>query len=171
MYKFEILQGRLTADPELAPGEKKDQQNGSSDDRCSGTIAVGNVFNKEKEAQFFRWACWGHLARLMAQYGKKGKMVLVSGDPQSTYLDDPVTNTRKYYSELRVEEIRFGEDAKNQRPAAGQADVEAEIKRVLSGMSLAALQELAAQASATVTSAPAEVPATASVDDDDPFPA
>lgn len=63
--------GRLTADPEL-----KTTNTGKSVTKF--TVAVRSR-SSEKDADFFDCTTWGQPAEFLANYGKKGRIVSVSG--------------------------------------------------------------------------------------------
>ncbi|MBQ6593845.1 single-stranded DNA-binding protein [Candidatus Saccharibacteria bacterium] len=81
-----IITGNITRDPEL-----RSTTSGSS--VCSFSVAVNRTFrgtdgeNKE-EVSFIDCTAWGKLGEMIAQYGKKGSGVLVSGRLSQRSWDD-----------------------------------------------------------------------------------
>ena len=171
-FKSMELGGRLVADPEFKAGDKMDQkskdgQTVSSNDRAVGSICVQNVFRKDDEPEFFRYVAWGPQARIMANYCKKGKIVRLSGKPQSRHYDDPTTNKRQYVVELVVREVNLGEDAKSQSNGSPEAVLSAAFDQV----SPETLQKLMADALTAKEATPEQVETVQDMaDDDNPFP-
>ena len=100
------LAGRLAAAPMWTKGKKED----GSDDRCWARLAV-NRPTKDKAVDFFPICAWGARARVLAKFGKKGKIILVHGTLRTTSKLRP-DGTRDNYTEVSVGEIILGEDAK-----------------------------------------------------------
>lgn len=68
------LSGNLTRDPEL-------KEVGESH-VCNFSIAVNDYVKKENVTYFFDCAVWGHTAKYLANYGAKGRRVMVQGKLQ-----------------------------------------------------------------------------------------
>ena len=97
-----ILQGRLTADPEL-----KSTQTGTS--VCSFTLAVDRSYG-EKKADFINGVAWRNTAEFIAKYFGKGKMLIAVGELQ---VRQYTTNNgeKRYATEVIVNEANFAGDA------------------------------------------------------------
>ena len=100
-----IISGNLTRDPEL-----RSTPNGAS--VCSFTVAVNRTFrgsdgeNKE-EVSFIDCSAWGKLGEMIAQYGKRGSGVLVSGRLSQRSWEDKDTKQRRSRVEIVVEDFNF----------------------------------------------------------------
>jgi single-strand DNA-binding protein len=64
--------------------------------------------NKKETAEFHNIVAFGKQAELIAQYMKKGKGLFVDGRLQTRSWDDKATNTKKYRTEIVVENFQFG---------------------------------------------------------------
>jgi single-strand DNA-binding protein len=111
-----ILQGRLTADPEL-----KSTQTGTS--VCSFTLAVDRSYG-EKKADFINCVAWRNTAEFIAKYFGKGKMLIAVGELQ---VRQYTTNNgeKRYATEVIVNEANFAGDAakaQGAEPAAAADD-------------------------------------------------
>lgn len=80
------LVGRLTADPEL-----KQTQSGKS--VCSFTLAVNRPIVKDT-TDFINCVAWNQSAEYLANYGRKGNLVAVTGVLTSRKYDDKDGNHR-----------------------------------------------------------------------------
>lgn len=109
------LMGRLAAAPDYTKGKKAD----GSDDRCWARLAV-NRPTKEDAADFIPICAWGKRARVLAKYGKKGKVIMVHGSLRTNTKLRP-DGTHDNYTEVSVGEITLGPDAKNSTSVAEPA--------------------------------------------------
>ena len=107
-----ILTGNITRDPEL-----RTTTGGSS--VCSFTVAVNRNYRgtdgeQKEEVSFIDCSAWGKLAETIAQYGKKGNGVLVSGRLNQRAWEDKNGNKRSSV-EIVVEDFNFvgGRDGGN----------------------------------------------------------
>ena len=87
-----IITGNITRDPEL-----RTTTGGSS--VCSFTVAVNRTYRgtdgeQKEEVSFIDCSAWGKLAETIAQYGKKGNGVLVSGRLNQRAWEDKNGNKR-----------------------------------------------------------------------------
>jgi single-strand DNA-binding protein len=112
------VMGRLAADPEFTKGTKED----GSDDRCWARLAV-NRPTKDGAADFVPICAWGPRARVLSDYGKKGKVVLVMGSLRTNNKQRP-DGSYDNYTEVSVGQIVLGPDAKGKGApvAADSAD-------------------------------------------------
>ena len=100
-----IITGNITRDPELrsTPG-------GAS--VCSFSVAVNRTYrgadgeNKE-EVSFIDCSAWGKLGEMIAQYGKKGSGVLVSGRLSQRSWEDKNGGGKRSRTEIVVEDFNF----------------------------------------------------------------
>lgn len=79
-----ILQGRLTADPDL-------RQTTSGVFVCSFTVAVDRDFkdkNGEKQTDFIYVVAWRNTAEFVSKWFHKGSLILVDGSLQSRKYED-----------------------------------------------------------------------------------
>ena len=97
-----ILQGRLTADPEL-----KATQTGTS--VCSFTLAVDRSYG-EKKADFINCVAWRNTAEFIAKYFGKGKMLIAVGELQVRQYQAQ-DGSKRYATEVIVNEANFAGDA------------------------------------------------------------
>lgn len=100
-----IITGNITRDPELrsTPG-------GAS--VCSFTVAVnrtyrGNDGENKEEVSFLDCSAWGKLGEMIAQYGKKGSGVLVSGRLSQRSWEDKNGGGKRSRVEIVVEDFNF----------------------------------------------------------------
>lgn len=107
-----IITGNITRDPEL-----RTTTGGSS--VCSFTVAVNRNYRgtdgeQKEEVSFIDCSAWGKLAETIAQYGKKGNGVLVSGRLNQRAWEDKNGNKRSSV-EIVVEDFNFvgGRDSGN----------------------------------------------------------
>lgn len=105
-----ILQGRLTATPEL-----KQTQNGAA--VTTFTLAVDRRYNKgeEKQCDFITVVAWKQTAEFICKYFGKGQAMLVCGELQTRSWKDQNGNNR-YATEVIASEACFCE-AKNNSEA------------------------------------------------------
>ena len=107
-----IITGNITRDPEL-----RTTTGGSS--VCSFTVAVNRNYRgtdgeQKEEVSFIDCSAWGKLAETIAQYGKKGNGVRVSGRLNQRAWEDKNGNKRSSV-EIVVEDFNFvgGRDGGN----------------------------------------------------------
>lgn len=98
--------GRLTADPLL-----KTIPSGQS--VCSFSLATNRTWTgkdgaKQEESQFHNCVAWGKTAELITQYMKKGNELFVEGRIQTRSWDDKNTGSKRYATEIVVENMQFG---------------------------------------------------------------
>lgn len=103
-----ILVGNLTRDPELRslPSGVK---------VTSFSLATNRVWKdkngaKQEDTQFHNIVVFAQQAEIVAQYLKKGQMVLVEGRIQNRSWDAP-DGTKKYRSEIVADRVQFGPKA------------------------------------------------------------
>ena len=94
-----ILQGRLTADPEL-----RQTQSGIS--VCSFTVAWSEKRNEIETKCFLRCTAWRGTAEFLSQYFSKGKEIVVEGKLNTREWEDADGNKRSSI-ELAVDTIHF----------------------------------------------------------------
>ena len=111
MYLNKVfLYGNLTRDPEmkaLPSGIKV----------ANFSIATNRSYkdkdgNKKETAEFHNVVAFGKQAELIAQYLKAGRGIFVDGRLQTRSWDDKATNSKKYRTEIIVENFQFGPDGK-----------------------------------------------------------
>lgn len=103
-----MIIGRLTKDPEIKYTSKKGMA------VCRATVAVDRRFKKEdgtRDADFIPVAIFGKPAEAIKKYSGKGKLIGVKGRIQTSSYDAK-DGTKKYTTELVVEEVQFLEWAK-----------------------------------------------------------
>ena len=108
--------GNLTRDPELKaiPSGIK---------VCSFSVATNRVWKdkngaRQEAVDYHNIVVFGRQAETVAQYMKKGKGIYVDGRLQTRSWDDKATNTKKYRTEVIVENFQFGPN-----PTGGQGGV------------------------------------------------
>lgn len=118
--EFTIL-GNLTRDPEI---DKKGSDNLSV---CKFGVAVNRPGKGEqkKEANFFQLTAFGKTAETVAQYKKKGDLVLVKGRLQHDRWEDKESGDPRSRIELIAERVVFlpnGRKAQDAEKAAAGAE-------------------------------------------------
>jgi single-strand DNA-binding protein len=102
-----VICGNMTREPEL---RKLD----SGQFVCSFTVATNRVYTtaikeRKEETEFHNVVAWGKQAEILAQYGKKGKLLLVTGRLQTRTWDDKThPEIKHYHTEIVVEDFQFG---------------------------------------------------------------
>ena len=102
-----ILQGRLTADPEL-----KNTQGGTA--VTSFTLAVDRRYTKEggeKQTDFITCQAWRSTAEFICKYFGKGSAMLVCGELQTRSWEQD--GQKRYATEVVVGDVSFCEAKKN----------------------------------------------------------
>lgn len=99
-----ILQGRLTADPEL-----KSTQSGVS--VAQFTLAVERDYAKDgnKETDFIDIVAWRNTAEFVSRYFSKGKMMIVSGSLQKRSYENK-DGDKRYVTEVVADNVYFAGD-------------------------------------------------------------
>lgn len=109
-----ILMGRITHDLQL-----QTTQNGIS--VCHFQMAVDRRFQtkgEEKKTDFFRITAWRQTAEFITRYFRKGSMILVEGELQtSSYTDKNGNNVN--VTEIVVDQASFTGEKKDDVPASG----------------------------------------------------
>ncbi len=101
-----FLYGNLTRDPEL-----KALPSGIK--VTNFALATNRTYkdkdgNKKETTEFHNVVAFGKQAELIQQYLKKGRGIFVEGRLQTRSWDDKTTNTKKYRTEVIVENFQFG---------------------------------------------------------------
>jgi len=104
-----FLYGNLTSDPEL-----KSLPSGIK--VTSFSLATNRTYKdkdggKKEDTQFHNIVAFGKPAELIAQYMKKGRPIFVEGRMQTRSWDDKTTNSKKYRTEIIVDNFQFGPSA------------------------------------------------------------
>lgn len=110
-YNKVILEGRLTADPEL-----KNTQSGV--EFCNFTMAVDRNFKngEERLADFPTCKAWRGTAGFIAKYFKKGDPILVDGRLETSKYETEDGRT-VYRTDVVVENATFTISKKSDKPA------------------------------------------------------
>lgn len=109
MLNIAVLQGRLTAEPEL-----KTTPNGTA--VTSFSIAVGRPYQKsgeERQTDFFDVVAWRNNAEFITRYFHKGNLICVQGRLETRTYEDKNGNKRKVW-EVVAESAHFCESKKSQ---------------------------------------------------------
>lgn len=114
-----ILQGRLTADPEL----KQTPQGVSV---CSFTVACDRNYaaqGQDRQADFISVVAWRQTAEFVSKYFAKGRMILVEGTLRTrNYPDSRYSDVKHYVTEVYAENINFAGDKPAQNNNSGYGD-------------------------------------------------
>ena len=115
MLNHVCVMGRMTADPEL-----RHTQSGVA--AANFRIAVGRDYKDkatgERGVDFFPVICWRATAEFVSRYGKKGRLVVVSGRLQ--VLDYTTKDgDKRTATEIVADNVYFG-DPKRDGQAGGQ---------------------------------------------------
>lgn len=95
-----IIQGRLTADPEIKTVKNID--------KCDFTIAVQRSYDREA-ADFIEVTAWRKAAKFVHKYFVKGQQIIVDGALRSrSWTDD--NNVRHKIMEVTAREVHFAGD-------------------------------------------------------------
>ena len=113
-----IIQGRLTADPEIKTVKNID--------KCDFTIAVQRSYDREA-ADFIEVTAWRKSAEFVHKYFAKGQQIIVVGELQSNLYTDKNGVKRKDIR-VRASEIHFAGSAKQTSDAPAFEEVEDEDK-------------------------------------------
>lgn len=98
MINCTILQGRLTADPEI--------KNAGETKVCNFTVANSKTYKDKEKKVFLRCVAWGNTAEFIGKYFKKGQEIVVKGSLETREWKDNDGNNRSS-TELYVEEVSF----------------------------------------------------------------
>jgi single-strand DNA-binding protein len=104
-FNHSVLVGRLTADPEL-------RYTPQGDPVCTFNIAVNKKFTKStgekaEDSLFMEVETWKRPAEICAQFLKKGREVLVSGELKMDRWTDTTTNKPRTKIRLRAAVVQF----------------------------------------------------------------
>ncbi len=110
-----LLIGRVTKDVEL-------RQTPGGIPVATTSLATNKKYTnkagkKVENAEFHNLVFWGKTAELASQYCKKGSLLYVSGRIVTRSWDDK-SGTKRYTTEIQVEEMQFGP-----RPSGEKAEV------------------------------------------------
>jgi single-strand DNA-binding protein len=122
-----IITGNLTRDPEV-----RNTPSGAT--VCSFTVAVNRTYrdgsgNQQESVSFIDCSAWGKLGETIAQYGKKGSGVLVSGRLDQHSWDDKTSGQKRSRVEIVAEDFNFigggerGEGGSSKASAAAEPEV------------------------------------------------
>ena len=107
-----ILDGRITADPEL-------KQTPSGVSLVTFSLAVNRRFgsrdgqNQQPEADFFRITAWRNTAEFIAKYFRKGSAICICGSIQNRSWTDQ-NGQKRYVTDIIAEEANFVESRNTQ---------------------------------------------------------
>lgn len=122
-----ILQGRLTAEPDL-------RQTTSGVFVCSFTVAVDRDFkdkNGEKQTDFIYVVAWRNTAEFISKWFHKGSLILVDGSLQSRKYEDKSGQKRTTF-DVVANAVYFGGDKRDNvsqfpQESPKSADVEPDL--------------------------------------------
>lgn len=106
-----VLQGRLTADPEL-----KTTPSGVS--ATSFSIAVERPYQKageERKADFINVVAWRYTAEFICKYFRKGSMIALQGAIQTRTYEDK-NGVKRTVTEVVTDNVSFCDSKNNARP-------------------------------------------------------
>ena len=114
-----ILQGRLTADPEL-------KQTQSGINVCSFTVACDRNYaaqGQDRQADFISVVAWRQQAEFVQRYFTKGQMILVEGNLRTrNYPDSRYPDVKHYVTEVYADSIYFAGNKNAQNNNGGYGD-------------------------------------------------
>jgi single-strand DNA-binding protein len=102
-----VICGNMTREPEL-------RQVPSGQSVCSFTVATNRIYStadkkRREEAEFHNVVAWGKQAEILAQYGKKGTLIMIAGRLQTRSWEDKTHPQIKHYrTEIIVRDFQFG---------------------------------------------------------------
>lgn len=103
--------GRITRDPEVRTTPGGTQVANFS--VASNRTWKGNDGQKKEEVEFHNVVAFGRQAEIISQYFHKGDEIYVRGRLKTSSWDDSKTGTKKYKTDIIVEEFKFGQKARN----------------------------------------------------------
>ena len=118
-----ILQGRLTAEPDL-------RQTTSGVFVCSFTGAGVRDFkdkNGEKQTDFIYVVAWRNTAEFISKWFHKGSLILVDGSLQSRKYEDK-SGQKRTTIEVVAQNVQFGEPKRKDSPQPQSVDVEPDVE-------------------------------------------
>lgn len=104
-YNRAIIAGRLTADPQLR--NTTGGQAVASIGVATSRTWMDKGGQKQEQTEFHNVVVWGRQAEIVAQYLKKGSLILVEGRLQTRAWQDQQGGNRKT-TEIVAEAIQFG---------------------------------------------------------------
>jgi len=96
-----ILMGRLTKDPELRYSKSAEPVA-----IAHFTIAINRRYSKE-DADFINCVAFSKTGEFISNYFKKGAMIAVEGNIQTTSWEDEKTGQKRYKTEVVVTQAHF----------------------------------------------------------------
>lgn len=124
MLNSAIIQGRLTADPEL-------KRTSSDTAVASFSVAVDRDFVKQgedRQADFINVVAWRQSAEFVTKYFHKGSQIIVQGRLQTRKWDD-ADGKKRYATEIIADHINFCESKR--QDTANKID---ELERNIAGV-------------------------------------
>lgn len=118
MLNVQIMQGRLTADPEFMTIGPNQTPVVHFSVACDRDYAKG----KEKETDFFDVVAWRHTAEFISTYFTKGRMILFWGRTQNRSWVDKQTGEKHRKNEIVAEHAYFGDSKKDIGAAEASPD-------------------------------------------------
>lgn len=109
MLNLQIMQGRLTADPELTTVGANQTPVVHFSVACDRDYSKG----KEKETDFFDVVAWRQTAEFIATYFTKGRMILFYGRTQNRSWVDKSSGEKRRKNEIVAEHVYFGDSKKD----------------------------------------------------------
>ena len=95
-----IIQGNIVATPEL-----RETQSGKS--VISFRLGWNETYKETKSELFINCVAWGYTAEFISKYFIKGSQIIVEGRLISRTYEDENTATKKYVTELVVDNCHF----------------------------------------------------------------
>lgn len=116
MLNVVVLQGRLTADPEL-------RQTPQGIPVCRFSIAVERAYRsgEERKTDFINITAWRSSAEFVSKYFHKGSAILVEGRIQTGSYVDKETGKNRTSFDVIATNVHFGESKGAQASQAGAA--------------------------------------------------
>ena len=122
-----IIQGRLTADPELT-------QTTSGISLCRISIAVDRGYKSketgESQTDFINVIAWRHTAEFISRYFKKGSMIIVEGNLKNNNYTDS-DGVKHYSMNVHAESVHFagGKSENRQEDTSAKASADVSSKQ------------------------------------------
>lgn len=114
MMNLQIMQGRLTADPEYKTVGPDQTPVVHFSVACDRDYSKG----KEKEPDFFDIVAWRQTAEFIANYFTKGRMILFYGRTQNRSWVDKTSGEKRRKNEIVAEHAYFGDSKKDADPTS-----------------------------------------------------
>lgn len=117
--------GNLTRDPELRA--LPDGTKVASFGVATNESYKNKAGDKVESVEFHNVVAWGKAGELIAQYMKKGSLIMIQGKLKTSSWDDKDTGKKMYKTEINVRDFQFGRKNTNSTSEAPVANATAPV--------------------------------------------